>query len=74
MSIARYARKERLPFGAQAEIAEKLGVDESYVSRVMNDKAQHLPARTVRNIQVAIARKIGLAVAEAFPLEERAAK
>ena len=67
MSIARYARKERLRFGAQKEIARALDVPEAYVSRVMNDKAQHLPAEKVRAIQVAIARRLGMRVDEAFP-------
>lgn len=69
MSIARYARKERLPVGAQKEIAIRLGVAESVVSRVMNDKGQDLSPLTRRKVQVAIARKLGLKVEEAFPAE-----
>lgn len=71
MSIARYARKERLPWGAQKEIAERLGVAESVVSRVMNDKGSDLKPETLRKIRVAIARKIGMRVDEVFP-DERA--
>lgn len=70
MSIARYARKERLQRGAQKEIAERLGVSHTVVSRVMNDKGADLSPVTRRKIQVAIARKLGLAVDEAFPLED----
>jgi transcriptional regulator with XRE-family HTH domain len=67
MSIARFARKERLPHGAQSEIARKLGVADSVVSRVMNDKAADLNPRTVRRIRVAIARKLNMRVDEVFP-------
>lgn len=69
MSIARYARKERLPFGAQKEIAEELGVAESVVSRVMNGKGDDLSTETRHKVQVAIARKLRMSVAEVFPEE-----
>lgn len=69
MSIARYARKERLRHGDQKEIAAKLGISEPVVSRVMNDKINQLSAETVRRVRVAIARKLGLKVDEAFPQE-----
>jgi transcriptional regulator with XRE-family HTH domain len=72
MSIARYARKERLPNGAQRVIARKLGVAESVVSRVMNDKGSDLSPQTIRRVRVAIARKLRMRVDEVFP-EERAA-
>jgi predicted XRE-type DNA-binding protein len=72
MSIARYARREKLQPGAQKEIAESLGVAESVVSRVMNDKGADLAPATRRKVQVAIARKIGMTVDEAFPLSEEA--
>lgn len=68
MSIARYARKERLPVGAQKEIAAKLGVAQSVVSRVMNDKGADLSPITRRRVQVAIARRLNLKVDEAFPV------
>lgn len=67
MSIARYARKERLPFGAQKEIAEELGVAESVVSRVMNGKGDDLSAETRHKVRVAIARKLRMKVDEVFP-------
>ena len=67
MSIARYARKERLPHGAQHEIALKLGVGDWVVSRVMNDKTDSLGKETVRRVRVAIARKLRQPVTEVFP-------
>lgn len=73
MSIARYARKERLPVGAQREIATKLDVAESVVSRVMNDKGADLSPKTIRRVRVAIARRIGMRVDEVFPPTQSAA-
>lgn len=73
MSIARYARKERLPTGAQKEIAERLGVAASVVSRVMNDKGADLAPATVRRVRVAIARKLRMKVDEVFPEQQSAA-
>jgi transcriptional regulator with XRE-family HTH domain len=73
MTIARFARKERLPHGAQSRIAEKLGVADSVVSRVMNDKAADLNPKTVRRIRVAIARKLRMRVDEVFPDQTAAA-
>lgn len=67
MSLSRYERKEKLPWGAQKEIAEALEVDESLVSRVNSDKAYHDDPKKVRQVQVRIARKIGVTVDEAFP-------
>ena len=67
MNIARYARKERLPWGAQKEIAKRLGVTPSVVSRVMNDKGADLKPETIRKVKVAIARKLRMAVDEVFP-------
>ncbi len=69
MPISRYERKERLPFGAQKEIAVNLKIAESTVSLVVNDKTATLHADTVRKIRVAVARKIGVRVDEAFPPE-----
>ena len=67
ITIARYARKERLPFGAQAEIARRLGVTPSVVSRVMNNKGADLAPQTIRKVKVAIARKLRMRVDEVFP-------
>lgn len=77
MSLSRWERKARLPFGAQKEIAEELkaeGVkcDESDVSRVLHGKAAHLNPEKVQKIQVAIAKRLRprVPVAEAFPEEQ----
>jgi len=67
MPLSRFERKERLPYGAQKEIAHEEGVAESLVSRVMNDKTFHDDPKKVRRIRVRIARKIGVPVDEAFP-------
>ncbi len=69
MPISRYERKERLPFGAQKEIAEKLDLAESTVSLVVNDKVAALNAGTVRKVRVAVARRIGLPVDQVFQPE-----
>lgn len=67
MSIARYARKERLKHGAQKDIALKLGITAPVVSLVMNDKVAGLSDKTVRRVRIAIARRLGMRVDEAFP-------
>ena len=54
--------------GAQTEIAKRLGVAKSVVSRVMNDKGSDLSPITRRKVQVALARRLGLRVDEAFPV------
>jgi hypothetical protein len=68
MSLSKYERKERLGFGKQKEIADELGdgYDEALVSLVMNDKAQARDQDKVKNVREAIARRIGLPVAEVF--------
>lgn len=71
MSIARYARKEMLDTGVQREIAHRLNVAESSVSKVMNDKVSDLSPKTVRRIRVAIARRLRMRVDEAFPQIEQ---
>lgn len=58
---------ERLERGDQKEIATRCGVSPAFVSLVMHDKAQALNPKKVRKVRVAIARKIRLAVDEAFP-------
>ena len=65
-----------MPHGAQREIANDLGIAESYVSAVMTDDARPKTARarkTVRRVQVAISRKLGVTVDEAFPPAEQSA-
>lgn len=71
MPITRYERKERLPYGAQKEIAIALGegFSEAYVSRVQNDITSGMDPEKVRRVQVAIALRLRprTAVADAFP-------
>lgn len=65
-------RKALMPHGAQREIANALKLTESYVSQVITGDARPKTPRahrTVRRIQVAIARKLGRRVGEVFPLE-----
>lgn len=69
MPLSKWDRKQRLPFGAQQEIANQLGegYDKAFVSLVMNDKAQARDQEKVRIIREAIAARIGLPVEEVFP-------
>lgn len=70
MPLTASDRTERLEHGAQREIAAKLGVAESYVSAVVTGDARPKTGRgrkTVRRIQVAVAREIRLPVDEVFP-------
>lgn len=65
-------RKHRLPFGAQKRIAEELGVSRALVSAVVGDKyhpTRYEGNKTLRRIQVRVARQLGLRVDEAFPVE-----
>jgi hypothetical protein len=73
LSIAE--RKHLMPFGAQREVAAEQSVDAGYVSRVMNDEVHPKtpPARKkLRRVQVALARKLGRTVDDAFPQHEAA--
>jgi hypothetical protein len=59
-----------MPYGAQREIAREKGVTEGYVSEAMNDLLRPKTAegkKRLRGVQVAIARKLGTTVDEAFP-------
>jgi hypothetical protein len=70
MPLSEIDRKQRIPHGAQREIARDLAIAESYVSAVMTGDARPKTPRarkTVRRVQVAIARKLGVTVDEAFP-------
>jgi len=66
MPLSVWQRKESLPFGAQKQIAQEENVDPSFVSRVISDKALDYDPKKVRRVQVRIARKIGMPVAEVF--------
>lgn len=74
MPLTRYERKERLPYGAQAEIATELGegFSEAFVSRVQNDKTDGMDVDKVRRVRVEIAKRLRprVSVAEAFPESE----
>lgn len=71
MPLTRYERKERLPYGAQAEIAAELGegYSEAFVSRVQNDKTDGMDPDKVYRVQVEIAKRLRprVPVADAFP-------
>jgi transcriptional regulator with XRE-family HTH domain len=63
-------RKHRMPFGSQKEIAAETGLSRSLVSQVVNDTYRPVTPqgqRTMRRLQVRIARKLGMRVDEAFP-------
>lgn len=64
MPLSRWERKERLGFGGVKAIAEKLSLSPALVSLVVNDKAAE--TKVTRRVKVAVARKIGLPVAEVF--------
>lgn len=68
LSIAE--RKYRMPHGALQQVAKDIGVANSYVTAVMNGSVapKSLTARKkLRRTQVALARKLGVTVDEAFP-------
>jgi hypothetical protein len=68
LSIAE--RKHRMPYGAQLEVAKEQAVSESYVSAVMNGDVRpktDVTRKKLRRVQVALARKLGVTVDEAFP-------
>jgi hypothetical protein len=66
-------RKHRMPRGAGLEIAAKERVDPGYVSKALNGELHPKtpPAKKkLRRVQVALARKLGVTVDEAFPPAE----
>lgn len=70
MPLTTAQRKDSMPFGAQREVAIELQVDPAYVSKVMDDAVRpktEASRKKLRRTQVAIARKLRLPVAEAFP-------
>jgi len=64
MPLSRWERKERLGFGGVKAIADKLSVSPALVSLVVNEKSATTPL--TRKVKVAVARKIGMPVAEVF--------
>lgn len=77
MPLSVAERKYRMPFGAQKAISRELQVSAGWICKVMDGAVRaKTPSgrKTVRAIQVAIARKLGVRVDEAFPpTETRAA-
>lgn len=66
-------RKHQMPRGAQLEVSAKERVDPGYVSRVMNGELRPktpVGRKKLRRVQVALARKLGVTVDEAFPPDE----
>ena len=66
MPLTKRQRKERLGRGAQKEIAKDLGLSDSLISAVVNNKTQILGKETVRKVRVAIAERIGEPVEVVF--------
>jgi predicted transcriptional regulator len=67
-------RKHRLAHGAQREIAAQCGVSEAYVSYVVGGLRQPRTAqgrKTVRRVQVAVARKLRMRLDDVFAEAER---
>lgn len=64
MSLTRHERKDRLGHGGIREVAAKVPCSEPLVSLVVNDKAAD--TKLTRRVKVAVARKIGMPVAEVF--------
>lgn len=64
-------RRKDMPYGAQAEVAEELGVSESFVSYAMRDDVPtpRTPAgrESLRRVREALARKLELPMSVAFP-------
>lgn len=78
MALSKYERKERLPYGAQSEIAKELELSEATVSVIMNDKPNDYTPETIAKVQEAIAKRVrrddggfGLPVSEVFPAPEQ---
>lgn len=72
MPLTRAERKDRMPFGAQRRVAAAEKVSESYVSEVMNGVVFARTPRgtkTLQRVQRALAKELGVDVAEAFPVE-----
>jgi hypothetical protein len=72
ISLSVAERKHRLPHGAQKQIAAEEQVSAQYVSAVLADLVKPRTERgtkTVRRIQVAIARKLRMRVDDVFPPE-----
>lgn len=72
MALSIAERKHQMPFGALREVSTDQRVDPGYVTRVMNGEIRPKMAasrKKLRRVQVALARKLGVTVDEAFPSE-----
>lgn len=72
MALTIAERKHLMPYGSQREVASEQGVKEGYVSEVMSGDVNPKTTdgkKKLRRVQVAIARKLGVTVDEAFPAE-----
>ena len=70
MPLSTADRKHLMPYGAQKEVAIEQGVTEAYVSLAMGGEVfpkTEVSRKKLRRVQVAIARKLGRTVDEAFP-------
>lgn len=75
MALSIAERKERLPHGANKEIAGRLRAFPSYISAVMAGEVRPKTKRTklkLRRAQVLVAQAIGLAVEDVFSADELA--
>jgi len=66
MALTIGQRKDRLPYRAQQEVVNEAGEDKSFVSAVMNDKAQKYGAARVRRTQELLAARMGLSAQYVF--------
>jgi predicted transcriptional regulator len=66
MPLHPLSRKLLLPYGAQAEIARTAGVSKGYVSGVVSGSIAP-QSKKARRVQVLVARKLKMRVAEVFP-------
>jgi hypothetical protein len=75
MPLTNIERKERLAYGQQKEVADRLGEPESYISLAMAGEIRPKTKRAklrLRRAQVALARAMGLRVSDAFdPIDAR---
>lgn len=72
MSIAKFARLEKMPHGAQREIAREFSnmgfkVSDSDVSKVMNERDSDISPEKRKLIRKAIARRVKMSYAECWP-------